>query len=195
MNETTETTDLKELAAIKIKVDYYTKLYKEKTEEIKLDMESRNISELNDIDMLLAVTLKPTGRRSFDVDGVREILGDMAKLCIEEVVKPEKFDAIVKKNNKFIITEDQKKKCFSVDSVKALHWKGLDAYKALLQRKVNKNAKTTAQKIGSDDSNSGDPNDPDTESGDINAATTAATTTAVNSITKATATSNTANSE
>jgi len=114
--------NLKELADIKLKVDYYTKLYDQKTNELKAKMIQEKIKIIKDED--LSIHLKTTHRRNFNVEQVRNILGESAKQCIIETVKADKFDKVTKG----LITEEKISQCYTNTEVRSLTWEGLEAY-------------------------------------------------------------------
>jgi len=122
--------NLKELAAIKIKADLYTKLYKEQADQIKEEMKKENKETITEGD--LTITLQTVNKREFNVEGVRQALGDNAKNCIEETVSSKKFDILTKKKDKYLINEELLIKCYTTTETHSLVWDGLDIYKSKL---------------------------------------------------------------
>jgi len=136
----TKKQDLKELAKLKIKYELYKKLLEHKTDAIKDEMKKEGIDTIIDPDGILSVKLTVSGRREFSVPGVRATLGDKASMCIVETVDSKKFDTIVKDGKKYLITEDQQKKCFSSTESRSLNWDGLDTYQHKLEEAINATA-------------------------------------------------------
>jgi len=127
------TEDLKELAKLKIKLDLCKELYEKKIEVIKAKMKIGDI--IKDPDGLLSIILSPNPRRKFNITGVKETFGEKAFICIIETVDAAKFDGLAKTKNKYIITEEQQHKCFTIDeSNTTLRWDGLDAYRYCLKK-------------------------------------------------------------
>jgi hypothetical protein len=132
--------NLKELALIKIKRDLYDQLWEQKKKELMTEMNTKNETTATDPDGILKIDLTQSGKREFSIKGVREVFGEKSKICIVEKVDTKKFDALAKDGKKYIINEEEQKKCFSVDSTQSLNWSGLDVYQAQLT-KVAENAK------------------------------------------------------
>lgn len=128
--------DLKDLVNLKIKMDYYTAQYKEKTDELKKEMAQHKITSYEDPDKILTLTLRPNSKRVFNIEAIRQIFGTKAELCIEETVKADKFDALAKLKDKYVITENQQKECFMLDTGNgSLNWDGIEVYKKMLTKK------------------------------------------------------------
>lgn len=119
--------ELKELAAIKLKLDAYAQLYKEKSDALKKEMLAGKLTEMTC--EVLTVKLQSSSRREFSLEGVREALGEKAALCIEESVNPKKFDILTKKKDKFLIEEEKLSKCYTTSTTHSLVWDGLDVFK------------------------------------------------------------------
>lgn len=124
--------DLKDLALTKIKRDLYDELWEQKKNEFMSQMNAKNETKATDPDGILEINLTSSDKRDFILKGVKEVFGEKSKICIVEKVDAKKFDAMAKNGKKYIISEEEQKKCFSINSSRSLNWSGLDIYQAKL---------------------------------------------------------------
>lgn len=129
------TRDLTALAQLKIKLDLLKQDYEAKIEELKGEMIHADEKQVRDPEHSLMMNLRESDTRSFEVRGVRDVLGSEAGLCIEEKINTKDFDALAKKRG---LTKEQLAKCFAVIPKSSLNWDGLDVYKAKLTDKATK---------------------------------------------------------
>lgn len=121
-------------------MDKSKELYEEKRKQILAKMIVDEIDTIEHNDGLVSVNKVQSGKRNFMIDGVKAALGDKASACIEEVVIPTKFDAIVGKQEKCILTEEKKRLCFTVKPSDSLVWEGLNAYLAVQKAQEQKDS-------------------------------------------------------
>jgi hypothetical protein len=131
------TIDLKKLAVLKIKQKLVTDLLKEEHDRIMTMLKNDKDKTAKDPDGVLTASITTSANRSFNIDGIKEVLGEQAKLCIEEKVVASKFDAIVKKSNKYVLAEDKLKKCFTITEGSSLNIDGLDVYRHQMEEAIN----------------------------------------------------------
>jgi hypothetical protein len=129
--------DLKPLARIKVKIEILQKLFDAKVRELKEKLKTSGEKLVSDPDGILSVKLTTATLRNFNIDGVREVLGDDASVCIKEKVDPKKFDALVKSEGEYTITEEEQKKCFFANKSFRLDWNGFDVFKHKLEEQTN----------------------------------------------------------
>jgi hypothetical protein len=126
--------DLSKLAMLKIKMEVYTDLYDKILASMKEEAKKESADQIEDTDNGLVINLVTNDRRVFDVDGVREVLGDKAEVCIYESVDAKKFDVVIKNRRmEYLISEEQQRKCFSIKQQNpSARWEGFEAYQAKL---------------------------------------------------------------
>jgi hypothetical protein len=135
--------DLKKLAMLKIKQKLVTDLLKEEHDRVMALLKSDKDMMAKDPDGILSASIIKSANRSFNLEGVREVFGEQSKLCIEEKVVASKFDALAKKSNKYVITEDKQKKCFSISEGSSLNIDGLDVFRNQVEETFNAGHRNT----------------------------------------------------
>lgn len=132
------TTDLKKAANMKLKLDILQEQYDELISNLKKQMQDQNTT-ITDPNGVLGLEIIENNKRSFNVEGVRNVLGDLADKCINETVDAKKFDILTKEKGKSTLSEEKQKLCFTSLPIPQIKWIGLDVYKGGLMRDLEKN--------------------------------------------------------
>ncbi len=96
--------DLTSLAALKIELDNLQEKYDTEVTKYK-DLYPKG-TEIKDSGGVLGIKLTPSSKRTFNIQGVREVFGTKADICIEEKVEASKFDALAKTSGEYTITKE-----------------------------------------------------------------------------------------
>jgi hypothetical protein len=127
---------LSKLATLKIKLDTIEELYKDEQKRVIEQLRTEKDKCGKDPDLPILAKLITTQRRDFNPVGVKMVLGEKAKLCIEEKVNASKFDALAKNKGEYALTTEEQKKCFSLTSIDRLDLDGLDILRNELDKKL-----------------------------------------------------------